>query len=849
MMMKVLKFLVALCGTVLLLADCALPLGEDYTLTRAGNSKESGIIYITDYDLQHYVPIPDTGKTPVVSIENREDLSVTVEWKQAGIDVPQPFEAFLPGTFYTAKIRFSAKPGYGFRSSTPFAYHPGKTQTQTNDLGNPVRTVMVSYNSSDEANITYITNYNLQTYVPVPLAGEHPVWRIDTQEDMTVKVTWKGETSPGSGIFTPLNPVDTSSIFNLSVVYQAEISLETNEGYRFFADRNFAYADGTVVSPNGSETDPEQRSFTVTYGVTRAPTVIDDFNLTPYITKPISGTTAVVSFAGPQYTGTAIWKDSDTQAVLTGPFLPVTAYTAELTLIPVPGYTLTGVGADAFNHTGAESISNPAGSGAISVSFSPTGTLGSPTVVYDLDLTNCIPMPVSGVTPVIGITGAQYAGAVTWKPYDSTFRNNTVYKAVLTLNAAAGYTFTGVAQNAFTHNGASVVSNLANSGTVTISFPATASDTYRYITSLGPVENKKSALYLMRERCADTFPLFIDLPDNEIETVDADSVILLAGQTSPATVTINGHQRVLKISDKGTLLKVGGGVTMTLQNITLEGITHNNAPLIEVQPGGKLILGAGVTLTGNHSSGDIGGVKVIGGELVLNDGAAIQDMRADLPGSGGGVLIDGRGKFTMNGGIVGSENSLGNKVSGLNSGSGVYVDAGTFIMNGGLIKGNTAGLESGAVYVVHEIEIYFPELKVFNGRFIMYDGTITGNTNSSGVNYGVYVFNPHIPNDAFSMSGSAQVMTDNKVFVNTSICIHSDLTSTVAADLVRPSSTLPILNPPLREYYLINAQNESLLARNVEKFLYKGDNIFNYIATNYVSWWNGDYYAYFKTQP
>jgi hypothetical protein len=48
-----------------------------------------------------------------------------------------------------------------------------------------------------------------------------------------------------------------------------------------------------------------------------------------------------------------------------------------------------------------------------------------------------------------------------------------VYKAVVSLTAKSGFTFAGVAENSFTHSGATSVANAANSGTVTITFPAT----------------------------------------------------------------------------------------------------------------------------------------------------------------------------------------------------------------------------------------------------------------------------------------------------------------------------------------------------------------------------------------
>lgn len=57
------------------------------------------------------------------------------------------------------------------------------------------------------------------------------------------------------------------------------------------------------------------------------------------------------------------------------------------------------------------------------------------------------------------------------------FAASTVYVAKVTLIAKEGYTFTGVEENSFTYTGATSVTNAANSGVVTISFPATEATT------------------------------------------------------------------------------------------------------------------------------------------------------------------------------------------------------------------------------------------------------------------------------------------------------------------------------------------------------------------------------------
>jgi hypothetical protein len=101
------------------------------------------------------------------------------------------------------------------------------------------------------------------------------------------------------------------------------------------------------------------------------------------------------------------------------------------------------------------------------------------TAVGALDLTDLVSAPAVLADPVTVFAGnAQYTGSVAWKesngvtPLTGIFEAGRVYKAVVTLTAAAERTFAGVAENSFIYGGAAV-SNAADSGVVTITFPET----------------------------------------------------------------------------------------------------------------------------------------------------------------------------------------------------------------------------------------------------------------------------------------------------------------------------------------------------------------------------------------
>lgn len=182
------------------------------------------------------------------------------------------------------------------------------------------------------------------------------------------------------------------------------------------------------------------------------------------IPTPIAGEKPVYNINGEQFTGTITW----TPDLIDSKFGPQTVYTATITLTPKVGYTLSGVAANFFTVEGATSVSNAANSGVVTATFPQTGTA----VVWDNDLWK-VTTPETGKTPVLDFTGSNYTGKVVWSPEASTFAASTVYTATVTLTPKEGFTFDGIPENFFKRSGATSVTNAANSGVVTIVFPAT----------------------------------------------------------------------------------------------------------------------------------------------------------------------------------------------------------------------------------------------------------------------------------------------------------------------------------------------------------------------------------------
>jgi hypothetical protein len=123
-------------------------------------------------------------------------------------------------------------------------------------------------------------------------------------------------------------------------------------------------------------------------------------------------------------------------------------------------------------------------------------------------------------------------------------------------------------------------------------------------------------------------------------------------------------------------------------------------------------------------------VFVDGGSFIMNGGTLTGN---NIYNKGGAVYVKA-GVFTMNGGAISGNNSTNY------AGGGVCVESGTFTMMNGTISGNTAN-RGGGVYVV-------------SGTFTMNGGTISGNTTSSGGGGGVYVER----GAAFIKSGTAGII-------------------------------------------------------------------------------------------
>ena len=277
--------------------------------------------------------------------------------------------------------------------------------------------------------------------VTPPVAGATPVTAITPTAQYTGAVTWAPT---------------VASTFDYATVYTANITLAAQPNYTFtgVAANYFTVASGTTV------THPvNSGNVTVVFPTTGNQVI--NLAAIPGVTPPATGATPVLTITETdQYTGTVTWEPPGTQ------FTFNTRYEATITLSAKTGYTLTGVAANFFTVSGANSATNTVNSGVVTAAFPET------TAPVDIAAIQGVTPPVVGATPVTAITPTtQYTGTVTWEPNDIPFVNGKIYTAIINLTSNEGYVFTDVPSNFFTVAGAEVSYN-GGTAVVFATFPS-----------------------------------------------------------------------------------------------------------------------------------------------------------------------------------------------------------------------------------------------------------------------------------------------------------------------------------------------------------------------------------------
>jgi hypothetical protein len=156
---------------------------------------------------------------------------------------------------------------------------------------------------------------------------------------------------------------------------------------------------------------------------------------------------------------------------------------------------------------------------------------------------------------------------------------------------------------------------------------------------------------------------------------------LTFGRVSGVTITLLGNNNTISLRSQGILLDIVSGQTIIIKDLTLRGFAANNRAV--VNNGGNFYM------QGNSSIRDnIGGPGVVstGGSsptFIMQDNASITNNSSTFGIGGGGVYLGG-GTFIMQ-----DNASISNNITSGNGG-GVCVVGATFTMLGGRIFGNKA---------------------------------------------------------------------------------------------------------------------------------------------------------------
>jgi hypothetical protein len=499
-------------------------------------------------------------------------------------------------------------------------------------------------------------------------------------------------------------------------IYTATVSLTAAAGYTFagLGANSFSYAGAT--SATTTVVNSGTATVTITFPVTAAPTMVNDLNLTGTCTAPVTGVNPVSSLnlTTTQYTaGNIRWSPDHTT------FASGTIYTAAVTLNAAAGYTFAGV--SSFTYTGSSVIivTNSGTAVDIEITFPITATTVSVT-----SLNGKVTAPVTGDTPVTtAIDTGQYTGTVAWtKDDDSSFSGSflfgTIYKAVVTLSAKTGFTFTGVAADSFTYTDVTgaIVTNAVNSGTVTIRFPVTGpipiSD-QAGLVAIGATAASKSASYILTGNitttitapiCTDSNPFKGTLDGNgytinvSISSSNSnvglfahvDTTGIVRNVTVTGTVSGEGNVGAIAGKNSGTIDNCSVNVTVSSTATNAGGIVGDNRGTIQ-----DCNSTGTVTLTG-VSSLNAGGIA--GENSTLSDGTP-EILRCF---SSATVTAENRNA----GGIVGSNN----KGSVKNCYSSGNIGITGLTNSGGIVGSNYAAIEN-----------------------CYSSGTITGYTNAGGI--------------------------------------------------------------------------------------------------------------------
>ena len=255
-------------------------------------------------------------------------------------------------------------------------------------------------------------------------------------------------------------------------------------------------------------------------------------------------------------------------------------------------------------------------------------------------------------------------------------------------------------------------------------------------------------------------------------TINGD-VGITAAITIKGDVTFTGGGTLNRMSTSGNLIKVESG-SLTLDNVTIDGnnviISDSGAAAAINMAGGTVIMNDGTKITNHKRTSGYGpAVYMTGGNFKMKGGTI---SGCESRNYGGAIYLDG-GSFEMNGGII--ENNKTTLSSAGYGGGAFYVREATLIINDGLIQNNSSN-SGGAIY------------NTSFGTTIINGGVIKGNTAVGDSPSGSAIFHSckTTGEATLQIGGNANINVGNDIYLmsNTSATKYVEITSSIKNPLI-----------------------------------------------------------------
>jgi hypothetical protein len=313
-------------------------------------------------DLTDLIPLPATGNPIPTVIGEQEQFTGLIAWKDSYNDgdtfLDNTGTLFYPNAVYRAALTLTAKPGYTFKGTRENSFfHQKGAAANPGGTGSSL-TVTVRFPKTPKVDDLLVDATNLTSVVSMPYRGGTSQAALDHAQ-YSGTVSWETETGETlEGEFAP------------GTAYQATIALTPKTGYTFsgLIGESFTYTGARSVRFNVTA-GTVVILFTATAG-TGEDEKVTLFDLTSLVSAPIHRETPETGFEGEQYEGTMAWYyPEEGDAPVAGTFDYAKPIKAVIALNPKAGFTLSSLPANAFTHSDSTSISNAAGSGAITITF------------------------------------------------------------------------------------------------------------------------------------------------------------------------------------------------------------------------------------------------------------------------------------------------------------------------------------------------------------------------------------------------------------------------------------------------------------------------------------------------